>query len=349
MREFWNSATGRRMTVLAVLSILLTAFGTAGYMIVQDYSFIEALYMTIITLSTVGFTEVHPLDNNGRIFTMILIVMGVSFVAFSLAYFSQILLDGNLLEAYRRRRLKKKLDQLENHYIVCGYGEMGEIIVEELRKQEIPVAVIELQEHAVSRLKEKELPHLTGDATDEDNLIAAGIRRAKGLVSLVNKDSENVFIVLTARDLNKELHILARASSPGTDNRLLKAGADRVVAPYAIGALRIAQIILRPTVSDFLELALAREGLELSMEEVRIPEDSKLAGIELIDSGVRGNYDLIIVAIKRADGKMIFNPVPQQILNAGDTLVVIGAVENLSRFGQDLYGCDYPTLRQCLR
>ena len=129
MREFWNSATGRRITVIVILSILLTGFGTAGYMLLQDYSFIEALYMTIITLSTVGFTEVHPLDTTGRIFTIILILMGVSFVAFSLAYFSQILLDGNLLETYRRRRLKKKLDQMENHYIVCGYGEMGQIIV----------------------------------------------------------------------------------------------------------------------------------------------------------------------------------------------------------------------------
>jgi voltage-gated potassium channel len=342
MREFWNSATGRRITVLVVLSILLTAFGTLGYMLVQNYTFVEALYMTIITLSTVGFTEVHPLDNSGRIFTMILILMGVSFVAFSLAYFSQILLDGNLLEAYRRRKLKKRLDQLENHYVVCGYGEMGEIIVGELRKHKIPVAIIESDESVVARLKEKDLPCLSGDATDEDNLVAAGIRRAKGLVSLVNKDSENVFIVLTARDLNKDLLIFARASSPGTDKRLLKAGADRVVSPYAIGAIRIAHNILRPTVTDFIELAMSGEGMELSMEEVRIPENSKLAGIELMASGVRSNYDLIVMAIKRADGEMIFNPAPQETLQAGDTLVAIGAVENLSRFGRDLYGRNYP-------
>ena len=162
MREFWNSATGRRIIVLVVLSILLTGFGTAGYMLVQNYSFIEALYMTIITLSTVGFTEVHPLDNSGRIFTIILILMGVSFVAFSLAYFSQILLDGNLLETYRRRKLKKKLDQLENHYIVCGYGEMGQIIVEELRKHKVPVVIIESDESVLARLREKNFLHLAG-------------------------------------------------------------------------------------------------------------------------------------------------------------------------------------------
>jgi voltage-gated potassium channel len=336
MKDFWNSATGRRITVLVILSILLTAFGTAGYMLVQDYSFIEALYMTIITLSTVGFTEVHPLDDTGRIFTMILILLGVSFVAFSLAYFSQILLDGNLLETYRRRKLKKKLDQLENHYIVCGYGEMGEIIVGELLKHNIAVVIIESDESALARLREKNLAYLSGDSTDEENLISAGIRRAKGLVSVVAKDSENVFIVLTARDLNKDLHIYARANSPGTDKRLLKAGADRVVSPYAIGATRIAHNILRPTVTDFLELALSEQGMELGMEEIRIPDNSKLAGMELISSGIRSTYDLIVVAIKRSGGTMIFNPPPHEKVQAGDILVAIGAVENLSRFAQAL-------------
>ncbi|MGO9373415.1 MAG: potassium channel family protein [Syntrophobacteraceae bacterium] len=348
MREFWNSATGRRIIVLVVLSILLTGFGTAGYMLLQDYSFVEALYMTVLTLSTVGFTEVHPLDTNGRIFTIILILMGVSFVAFSLAYFSQILLDGNLLATYRRRRLKKKLDQMENHYIVCGYGEMGQIIVGELLKHKVPVVIIEPDESALSRLREKNLLHLSGDATDESNLVSAGIHRAKGLVSVVTRDSENVFIVLTARDLNKELLIFARAGSAGTGKRLLKAGANRVVAPYAIGAARIAHNILRPTVTDFIELALSGEGMELGMEEIRIPETSKLIGMELMASGIRSNYDLIVMAIKRAEGTMVFNPPPQELFQGGDTLVVIGAVGNLSRFGRELYGSDYLSMSPCI-
>ena len=338
MREFWNSATGRRITVILILSILLTGFGTAGYMLLQNYSFVEALYMTVLTLSTVGFTEVHPLDTTGRIFTMVLILMGVSFVAFMLAYFSQILLDGNLLATYRRRRLKKKLDQMENHYIVCGYGEMGQIIVGELDKQKIPVVIIEPEESALARLREKSFLYLSGDATDENNLISAGIHRARGLVSVVKKDSENVFIVLTARDLNKELLIFARAGSAGTGKRLLKAGANRVVAPYEFGARRIALNILRPTVTDFIELALSGEGMELGMEEIRIPENSDLVGMELMDSSLRSNYDLIVVAIKRAEGTMIFNPPPQEVFRAGDTLVVIGAGGNLSRLGQDLNG-----------
>lgn len=244
--------------------------------------------------------------------------------------------------------MKKQLDQLENHYIVCGYGQMGQIIVDELRKFDVPVMVIERDdETSLLRLREKGILHLEADATDEDHLVAAGILRAKGLVTVVSKDSENVFIVLTARDLNKDLQIFARASTTGTDKRLLKAGANRVVSPYAIGAIRIAHNILRPTVTDFLELALSGEGMELSMEEIRIPETSKLVGMELMNSGIRSQYDLIIMAIKRSDGTMIFNPAPQEILRAMDIMVTIGPVENLTRFGQDLYGCTYPTLRQC--
>lgn len=347
IEAFWHSAMGRRITIIIVLSLFLMGFGTTGYMVIQGFSLVEALYMTVITLSSVGFTEVRPLDDRGRLFTIVLILMGVSFVAFTLAYFSQILLDGALLEAYRRRRLKKKLDQVENHYIICGYGQMGQVIVQELLKHGVPVVVIENDEAALLRLMEKEIHHLAGDAADEDNLVAAGVLRAKGLVTVVSKDTENVFIVLTARDLNKDLIIFARASTPGTDKRLLKAGADRVVAPYTIGAIKIAHNILRPTLTDFLELALSGEGMELSMEEICIPESSKLVDMALMDSGIRSRYDLIIIAIKRSDGAMVFNPAPQHSLRAGDILIAVGSMENLSRFGQDLYGCPYPTSRPC--
>jgi voltage-gated potassium channel len=345
MRNSWLATTGRRVLVLIVLSLLLVAFGTFGYIAVEGFSFLEGLYMTVITLSTVGFTEVRPLDDIGRVFTMVLILMGVGFIAYNLAYFSQVLLDGNLQEIYRRRKLGKKLDQLEKHYIICGYGQMGQIISEELQKFRVPLVVIENDELALQRLREKDILHLTGDATDEENLAAAGIERALGLVAVVSKDSENVFIVLTARDLKKDLRIFARASSPGTDKRLLKAGADRVVSPFAIGAARIAHNILRPTVTDLLDLAMSAEGMELSLEEVVIPADSYLAGTELLNSGMRNTYNLIVIGIKRADGAMIYNPAPHELLQAGDTLIVVGPVDNLARFGQDLLGCEFPSPR----
>lgn len=336
MEDAWLATTGRRIIVLIILSVLLMAFGSLGYMIVQDFTLIEALYMTIITLATVGFTEVRPLDESGRIFTMILILMGAGFVAFNLAYFSQLLLDGDLLEIYRRRKLEHQLDKLKDHYIVCGYGQMGQIIVQELQKAGIPLVLIENDDALLIKIREKRIPHLMGDATEEENLVAAGVRRAKRLVSVVSKDTENVFIVLTARDLNKDLMILARSGTPGTDKRLYKAGADRVVSPFAIGAVRIAHNILRPTVTDFVDLALSGEGMELSMEEICIPEGASLDGKELMHSGIRSRYNLIIVAIKRSDGKMIYNPSPRELLKAGDTLIAIGPQENLSRFGADL-------------
>ena len=347
MDKIWQSGTGRRICIIVILSLCLLSFGTAGFMLLQHYSFVEAVYMTVITLSTVGFTEVRPLDDTGRMFTIILIFMGVSFVAFTLAYFSQMVLDGNLLEAYRRRKLKKRLDQLENHYIVCGYGQMGQIIVQELMKANVPTVVIESDEAALLRLREKGIPHLHGDATSEDNLVTVGVHKARGLVAVVNRDSENVFIVLTARDLNKDLIIFARSSTVGSDKRLLKAGADRVVSPNAIGAIKIAHNILRPTVTDFLELALSGEGMELSMEEICIPDDSRLVGMELVDSGIRSKYDLIIIAIKRTDGTMIFNPAPHEVLRAGDIMIAIGPVENLGKFGHELFGCPFPTMQPC--
>ncbi len=343
MKGFWNSVTGRRVAVIAAVSIALFAFGTAGYMLLQHYTFIEALYMTVITLSTVGFGEVHPLNPTGRIFTIVLILMGAGFIAFSLAYFSQIVLDGDVLEEYRRRRLTKKLYQMENHYIICGYGQMGQIIADKLQEESVPVVIVESDEAVLARVREKGLMHLSGDAKEEEILVTAGIHRAKGLVTVVTKDSENVFIVLTARDLNRELFILGRAGSPGTDKRLLKAGADRVVSPYAIGAFKIAHNILKPTVTDFLDLALSGQGMGLSMEEMHIPGESGLVGMELMASGIRNNYNLIIVAIKRAEGTMVFNPAPSEKFEAQDTLVAIGTVENLSRFGRELCNNSLPT------
>lgn len=347
MKDPWLTATLRHIVVLIILSILLIGFGTVGYIAIEGFKPLDALYMTIITLTTVGFGEVHRLDDFGKVFTIVLILMGAGFVAYNLAYFSQVLLDENLPELYRRRKLKKQLEQLKDHYIICGYGQMGQIITAELLRHEVPVVTIESDEAQIHRIREKGILHLAGDSTEEENLIAAGIERAKGLVAVVSKDTDNVFIVLTARDLNRDLLIIARASTVNTEKRLLKAGADRVVSPYASGAVRIAHNILRPTVTDFLELALSGEGMELSMEELRIPEDAALVDKALKHSGIRSQYDLIIVAIKRADGKMIYNPSPDEILRSGDILVAIGPQENLSRFGADLFGCPYPTVKSC--
>ncbi|WP_448383280.1 potassium channel family protein [Desulfosoma sp.] len=328
----------RRMLVTIGSSVAVVGFGVAGYMQLCDYTFVEALYMTVITLTTVGFTEVRPLDETGRIFTIVLITGGVSLIAYHIAAFGQMFVEGTLLEVYRRHRVKKKLQGIQDHYIICGYGQMGKYIVDQLVRHGVPLVVIEVDEAALTRLQELGIPHLAGDAKEEENLYAAGILQAKGLVAVVHSDTDNVFIVLTARDLNRNLFICARAGSPGTEKRLLKAGADRVVSPYASGAMRIAQNILRPTVTDFLELAISGEGMELSMEELVIPEGADLAGKDLMHSGIRSDFNLIVVAIKRPDGLMIYNPSPREHLRVGDTLIAIGPRDNLDRFTEKLYG-----------
>lgn len=334
---------GRRILVILASSLAVVAFGIVGYMHLCGYTFVEALYMTVITLTTVGYMEVRPLDTVGRLFTVVLIGGGVSLVAYHIAYFGQLLVEGNILEVYRRRRVKKKLQGIKNHYIICGYGQMGKVIVDQLLRYGIPMVVIETDEAAAGHLQELGVPYLMGDAKEEENLMAAGILEAKGLVAVVHSDTDNVFIVLTARDLNRNLFICARAGSSGTQKRLLKAGADRVVSPYATGAMRIAQNILRPTVTDFVELALSSEGIELSMEELIIPEGADMDGKDLMHSGIRSDFNLIIVAIKRPEGTMIYNPSPREILQSGDTLIAIGPRNNLDLFAEKLYGTRSPS------
>ena len=342
----WPTSIGLRALILLILSTFLISLGTIGYIVIEDYTPLEALYMTIITLTTVGFGEVKKLDDPGRIFTIVLLLLGVGFITFTAAFFSQILLDDNLLELYRRRKVKKRLDQLSNHIIVCGYGQTGQMLVNELVKEDIPLMVIEKDESHIIRLREKGIPYLLEDATEESSLLDAGIQRAKGLVSAVCKDTDNVFIVLTARDINKDIFIVSRSGTPGTEKRLIKAGADRVVSPFSIGAMKIAQNIIRPTVTDFLDLALSGEGMELSLEELVIPVGAVFAGKMLKDSGLRRDYNLIVVAIKRTGGRMVYNPSSTKILNAGDTLVVIGHNQDLLRLGKNLCGND-GSLKAC--
>ncbi len=325
-----------RIFFVSLTSLLIILVGTFGYMFIENFTFIEGLYMTLITLTTIGFGEIRPLSEKGRVFTMFLILVGIAFVTSQIAAFGNYIADGQFLQMYRRRKMKNRLSRISDHYIICGYGQMGKIVAAELVKYNLPVVVIEKSEDELIKLEEAGLPYLQGDATEEEVLIEAGIQRARGLVALVTKDTDNVFIVLTARDLNKNLLICARAGSPGAEKRLKKAGADRVVSPYASGALRIAHNIIRPTVTDFLELALSGEGMELGMEEIQLPVGAPIIGKNLVDSNIRGLYNLIIVAIKKADGSMIYNPVPSEVFNEGDVLIAIGPKQKLSQFAKDI-------------
>jgi voltage-gated potassium channel len=283
--------------------------------------------MTVITLASVGFKEVHDLSLTGRIFTIFLIVGGVGTVAYALSAGAKIILEGELREVYGRRRLEKKIKELKHHYIVCGYGRMGKIICRELREKDIKFVVVEKQPDVFVESDDYLVFH--GDATKDEVLKELGIEKAKGLVSVLPTDAENLFVVLSARGLNPALFIVARAGEEGSEQKLLRAGADKVVSPYHIGGLRIAHTVLKPAVVDFIEFATKSGNIDLQMEEIRIQESSSLVGKSLDECGIGRELGIIIVAIKKPNGEMRFNPTFRSSIKAGDTLIALGEISKL--------------------
>jgi len=313
------------------LAVLILAAGTAGYIFIEGWPFIDALYMTVITLATVGFQEVHQLSHAGRVFTIVLIIMGVGFVFYVAGSIIQFMIEGRIRDILGRRKLEKELRKQKDHYIVCGYGRVGSSICDLLASRPLGIVVIERDPERIDRLSDRNLLYIAGEATDEENLIKAGVEKARGLLAVLKTDTDNVYVTLTARQLNPELSIIARGGEEKSENKLLAAGANRVVSPYLMGAHRIAQTILRPTVTDFLELTLMGKSLDIQMEEIPVHLSSKLIDVALQDSGIRKDLDLIIMAVKKPGGEMLFNPSSQTKLQAGDMVVTIGERQNLER------------------
>jgi voltage-gated potassium channel len=315
-----------RIFLTAALIILVNAAGTIGYMAIEHWSFFDSLYMTVITLTTVGYREVHPLSDEGTIFTIFLIVGGVGTVFYALSTGARVILEGELQQIFGRKRLEKKIKDLKSHYIICGYGRMGRIICRELTERNISFAVIE---KSPSLPPPDDVLIYEGDATKDDVLKALGIERAKGLISVLPTDAENLYVVLSARVLNPRLQIVARAGEEGSEEKLLRAGADRVVSPYHIGGLRIAHTVLKPAVVDFIEFATKSGNIDLQMEEIGINEKSELVGLTLHECGIGRDLGVIIVAIKHPTGEMKFNPTFRSTIQAGDTLIAIGETAKL--------------------
>jgi voltage-gated potassium channel len=308
------------------LLVLVISFGTAGYRILERWNFLDSLYMTIITLTTVGFKEVHDLSENGKIFTIALIVGGVGTVLYVLRTGAQLILEGELQEIYGRKRLEKRLKELKDHYIVCGYGRMGKIIARELGHEDLDFIVIEKN---LAPLEEEDLLIIEGDATKDDLLKKAGIEKAKCLISVLPTDAENLYVVLSARGLNPDLLIVARAGEEGSEQKLLRAGADRAVSPYYIGGLRIAHTVLKPAVVDFIEFATKSGNIDLQIKEINVGEGSELVGQTLDHSGIGRDLGIIVVAIKQSGGEMKFNPTFRTVMKAGDTLIAVGEASKL--------------------
>ncbi len=316
-----------RISVPAALIVVILCVGTFGYVIIEGWSVFDAFYMVVITLATIGFQEIHQLSVKGRAFTIFLIFFGVGLLAYSVNVGLRLLLEGELQEVLGRRKLKKRIREIRDHYIICGYGRMGKIIFKELKAHNVPLVVIDQAEED-EYLKE-EMLFINGDATLDEILKEAGIERAKGLVSVLSSDAHNLFVVLSARGLNPTINIVARAAEESSEKKLIRAGADRVIAPYHIGGLKIAHTILKPAVMDFLEFATMRGNIELQMEEVVVTDGSDIANRMISDSGIGRNLGIIIVAIKRQQGDMTFNPTHKTFIMPGDTLIALGEVNRL--------------------
>ena len=314
----------RHLKISFFVLLMLISGGTSGYMYIEGWRLLDAAYMTVITLGTVGFKEVHDLSDAGKLFTMGLIVVGVSVLGYIVGSLAQIMFEGQIQRIVGRKKVEKRIGALTGHYIICGFGRIGSLICKEFKVNGLKFVIIEKNMDAVERLEEDGYLFMKGDATLDETLLKAGINRAKGLISVVTSDTENVYITLTARGLNPELYIMARSGEEGSDIKLKRAGANKVVSPYTIGGHRMAQSILRPNVVDFIEIATGHEQLELQMEEINIPEHSAFVGETLVTSGFRKEIGVIIVGIKKSHGKMVFNPHPQTKIEGHDTLIVLG-------------------------
>jgi voltage-gated potassium channel len=327
--ETMNPVKDLKISLLILLA--LVSLGTLGYMSIERWRFLDAFYMTVITLATVGFEEVHHLSDAGRVFTILLLVVGVSVLGYTVGKLAQIMFEGEFQRFLGRKKVEKKIEELRDHYIVCGYGRIGSLICREFAAKPIPFVVVENSPEVIEKLTEDNVPFLRGNATEDETLLKAGIKRAKGLVSVVTSDTENVYITLTARGLNPGLYILARSGEPGSEIKLTRAGANKVVSPYHIGGSRMAQAILRPNVVDFIEIAMGRGHIDLQMEEISIPDRSPFLGKNLKEAGLRKDTGVIIVGIKQASGKMVFNPGSASLIEAKDTLIVLGQPASISK------------------
>ncbi len=308
----------------------MLVLGSLGYVIIEGWSFFDGLYMTITTLTTVGYGEIRPLTTAGRAYTMVLILTGVGLMLSIIGALAKVVVEGELQDALGKRKIRRKVEKLKDHYVICGFGRLGKIIARQLSQAGIPLVVVENNPEAISSLDAEEYPFVMGDATREEVLLEAGIERAKGLVAVLHSDAGNVYITLTARSLNPKLYIVARGEEPGSHQKLLRAGADKVESPYEMGGRKMAHTILRPTVTTFMDLAM-QDGVEWSMEEIAVGEGSPLVGVPLINTGIRKDLNLIVVAIKRLDGNLLFNPTPQATIQGGDTLIVVGMRHNLEK------------------
>ncbi|MCX6011209.1 MAG: NAD-binding protein [Chloroflexi bacterium] len=308
--------------------IIIVVIGTIGYEVIEGWSLLDSVYMTITTITTVGFAEVHPLSDAGRIFSIFLIIGGVGGALYILTTIMGYLLEGQFGITMGRRRMKTKIAKLKKHFILCGYGRVGQEIALTFSEEGVPFVIISNDEEHVAKAEKEGYLAIFGDATRDDALKEAGIKQARGLVAAVGSDTDNTFITLSAREARPDLFIEARSSSPESEGKLRRAGADRVISPHTIGGRRMAMLALRPAVVDFIDTVTYGPGRELQLENVDVAGGSSLIGKTMEQA--RSQVDITVLAMRKKSGELIANPPGEEIIEDGDRLIVIGTKQRLS-------------------
>lgn len=347
MNRFYNDIIDNiiALRISIALSVLVIVFfiGSVGYHLIEGMNFFDGFYMTFITITTIGFAELTNLSPSGRVLTMIVFVMGIGVISYIASQTTQLLFES---EIFRKRAMKKQLEKMEQHYIVAGYGRIGHRIAEVLEEANIPIVVIENRESSIERIRDDRLLYVEGDAQDEDILKEAGIQRAKGLICTLSRDQDNVFVTLIGRELNPEIFILVRTNQHQNTKKILRAGANKVISPYEIGADRMANVILRPNVDQFMNRILGGTTQDHVFDEIKIFEGSELAGKTLAEAEIRQKYFVVIIAIIPEDKEDIrFNPGSDDQISVGDSLIVLGDVDRIEHLREE--GCeDFRTLEE---
>ncbi len=323
------SPRSRNIRRILIVFLTLIISGTLGFTLIEGWTLLESFYMTIITLSTVGFREVKPLSPMGQAWTLVLIIFGISLLAYTgVSQVAQFLIE---VPFWRNRTLLRRINAMKDHYIICGYGRMGRVIAAEFHRRHQDVVIIENNPDAVSTLAESGFTYIEGSAIEDAVLRKAGVERARGLVAVLATDADNLFVALSARQLNSDLFILTRCSEEGTQTKMRAAGVNKVVNPYEIGGHKMAQMMLSPHVDDFIEIVSRQKKLNLVIDQIRVYEQSELAGAALIDTPIRSRFDTIVTAILDSSNEMQFNPASDMVINAGDILICIGDRDNLEK------------------
>lgn len=321
----------RRLILTAIAIAATLAAGTAGFVLLEDYPVFEAFYMSLTTVTTVGYGEIRPLSQAGRVFNSVLILFGVGVIFLAIGAMTQTVIELEFNEIFGKRRVRRMIDKLDRHYIVCGFGRVGRGAAVELQRAGAPFVVLDRDQARVERALRDGMLALLADATRDDMLKDAGIDRARGLVAALTTDADNLFLVLSAKTLNPVINVAARAGEEEAEKKLRRVGADVVFTPYNITGYRLAQSLLRPQVSEFLDFTTQNIGLNASIEQVVVAGGSEVAGRSLAQMQVRRELGVIVLAIRRGDGRMQFNPPADAVIAGGDCLVVMGEPENLRR------------------